>query len=176
MRNRLALVIGYVLSLGLALALGFWRGNRTHIKAEEASRRAQVECLKQMWGRPLTLEQYQRVKALQHDPEAVRAFLLDQADDPLAAATKVEPGPRSQYIPPPDENPYLQAGLPQLPSDYFLNTRAKTLLGLWTPGQTDIRKTANQDGKGIAPLWDLYLSDPTGAFRRGVSGRGDGGK
>jgi hypothetical protein len=58
----------------------------------------------------------------------------------------------------------------------FFGFRAQTLLRLWKPGQTDIRKTPNPNGKDESPLWDLYLIDPKGASQRGVSSRGEGGK
>lgn len=156
------LASAWLLSLGLA----FWFG---HLWPRRDNSAAQVECLKKMWGLPFTLEVHERVRRLEHDPEAVRSYLLDvlvregwrTETGAMTITKKLKPG----------------EGVTSLDELSSERPRAANLLALWEPGQTDIRKTrkpAHQVDK--SPLWDLYLTNPDEAWRRGVDEFGVGGR
>jgi hypothetical protein len=187
-RTWVVLLISGFIALGASWLLGYGMGKRAYYDAKVADRQAQVECLKRMWGVPFSLDLYQQVQSMKHDPEAVRAHLLDQAHLIIRMARdKFVSTGRSQMEYEVD-NPYslvLEAGgEPDLPGrgpekhigEIYRCIRAKRLLELWVPGQTEIRETLNPNGKEKSPLWDLYLSSPDEAFHRGVSARGEGGK
>jgi len=173
------LVIAWVLTLVATWNLGHMEGERDHRSVEAANRHAQVECLKAMWGRPLTLTQLEEVKNLEHDPEAVRAYLLDTAITERNSWKTVPPirddRPRKLQLPVGGTIMVYRAPWEELSPNYFFHQRAVKLLTLWRPGQSDIQKTAN-DPYAVSSLWNVYLTNPIEAWNRGVSGNGEGGK
>ena len=122
-----------------------------------------------MWGETLTLSQHERVRGLQDDPEAVRAYFLDL----LREENWTGPGDWITTT----EKPGAK-GIADLSRTDQMKPRAALLLGQWRPGQTDIRKTEMPAylRNGKAPFWDLYLVDPQAAWARGVDDLGAGGK
>lgn len=165
-RKTVLIISSVVLLVLVSGGLGF----RLGVASKGAENQKQIECLKAMWGEPLTLAQYERVRSLQGDPEAVRSYFLDslQADGwsspggVIIEAVKLEKG----------------AGISDLSRLNEMKPRAVLLLRQWQPGQTDIRKTVMPQYLlgGKAPLWDLYLTDPNAAWARGASDIGEGGK
>jgi hypothetical protein len=146
------IIVAWVITLDIAKNVGFNSGYRDWTTAELARRNAQVECLKAMWGRPLTLAQLEKIKSLQQDPEAVRAYLLDSVNSTHKTWTS-----GSLVIPPPPPDG-------ESVDEFFLE-RAEGLLKLWTQGQTDITKIPNPWEKtDQAALWPIYLTDPTKAW------------
>jgi hypothetical protein len=69
MRSWIGRAIVFSLTVILAGGIGFYFG----VQTRAANIHKQIECLKMMWGEPLTLSQHERVRVLQDDPEAVRA-------------------------------------------------------------------------------------------------------
>lgn len=135
MRNRLVLVIGYVLSLGLATFLGFTWGKVAYLKAEKASRQAQVEFLlsvayptnrKSLLPRVPPVSVMSEVSQHRDDPELVRSILvsaLEKWNDEFQKS--VEPGSVAlQFL---DENA----------NDYWERSRT---LASWKLGDTSPRE------------------------------------
>jgi len=167
---RAFIALVWIFTLLLMHEAGFRSGVHARLNIDEAERKAQVECLKAMWGNPFSLEMHERVQSLSHDPEAVRAYLLDVLKAQgwtgdsgfIKTAKKLKVG----------------EGVKDLEELSQIKPRAANLLALWAPGQTDIRKTQRPHWMTPekAPLWDLYLTNPEAAWSRGAGDLGDGGK
>ena len=165
--TRASLIISGLTSICLLSAL---IGYRLGSDAKASKTKEQIQCLKAMWGEPLSLVQHQRVQALQDDPEAVRSYFLDLLQEDnwtspggfITNAVKLKVG----------------EGIDDLSRANQMKPRAVLLLQQWQSGQTDIRNTPMPHGHlgGKAPLWDLYLSNPHEAWRRGADDMGAGGK
>lgn len=155
----------WLLTLGGAFCLGL----QTHSIRDRGTSMAQVECLKLMWGNPLTTEHLQKVRQFKEDPEALRAYFL--------GVLKTE----GWW----DESGFITSSqkLPKIGEEIKFSRmdrskpRAAQLLSSWVPGQTDIRATLRPTYlKDKSPLWELYLINPEEAWARGVDDIGAGGR
>lgn len=187
MIKRVFFGVAWFLTMLGALALGVFLNDRrwknrsyNQIKAEylvadmsqdktidvEAARGVTaVECLKNMWGRPLPGRAQSEMEGVYSNGFLVKtpksstwlqSLLWEEAkEERISLLSK-------KINTPLEEKRWMM--------------RAYRLIPLWTLGQSDIRLTPCPFPKAEAPLWALYLSNPEEAWRRGVDLDGRGGR
>lgn len=166
----------WVLTILAALFGGFGLGVKRGIRLAEESDRAskrlegfstrggEWKCLKQIWGRPLPSD---LVGGLSvgglFDESRSGTWLQSKLWEIAQSDQKIEtlvPGFKNQTN----------------PKERWFKARAFHLLPLWAQGQDEIRSITCPHEYAKAPLWDLYLTNPEEAWRRGVDTQGLGGR
>ena len=170
------LLSGWILTLGGAWGLGHWQGKRARLNAYNASIKAQVECLRRMWGpHPFTPEELSYFRSCEYDPEAVRSFLYSRAK--LHDIRQWVPiSPANTHVPDPEGIPFLDekqlyqgplTTIQVIDKAGIVSTTYRRLLdgALWLDGTNSERYKA-MEGWYSAPTKGIRAADvsPSGTF------------